>query len=59
MYSLILEEVWLSYIGLVLGGIGGSSLWAAEGHYLVLNSDEKTMSRNIGVFWAIYSASLV
>ncbi|XP_014294023.1 UNC93-like protein MFSD11 [Halyomorpha halys] len=59
MFTLALEKVWTAYIGIVLGGIGGSFLWAAEGHYLVLNSDEKTMSRNIGVFWAIYSASMI
>ncbi|KAK0098077.1 hypothetical protein PV326_011376 [Microctonus aethiopoides] len=39
-------------------GAGGSFLWTGHGQYLTENSDSETMSRNAGIFWAIFQSSL-
>ncbi|XP_073987581.1 UNC93-like protein MFSD11 isoform X2 [Rhodnius prolixus] len=59
MFSLTLEILYVTYIGIFLTGVGGSFLWVGEGHYVVLNSDPETMSRNVGLFWFLYSSSLI
>jgi hypothetical protein len=37
----------------VLVGIGAAILWTAQGVYLAVNSDESTISRNTGIYWAL------
>jgi hypothetical protein len=37
----------------VLVGIGAAILWTAQGAYLAVNSDESTISRNTGIYWAL------
>ncbi|KAJ8683273.1 hypothetical protein QAD02_019065 [Eretmocerus hayati] len=48
----------LLYIASVLVGIGAALAWTGHGLFLTINSDEETMSRNSGLFWAIFQSSL-
>uniref|UniRef100_A0A1B6CC64 UNC93-like protein MFSD11 n=1 Tax=Clastoptera arizonana TaxID=38151 RepID=A0A1B6CC64_9HEMI len=52
-----LEKAWAIYAVTVIGGIAGGILWTAEGNYLVLNSDAKNITRNVGIFWAFLQSS--
>ena len=45
---------WSFYAVAVLLGIGGALLWTAQGVYLSAHSDESTISRNSGIFWALF-----
>nr|XP_026693841.1 UNC93-like protein MFSD11 isoform X2 [Ciona intestinalis] len=47
------------YIGSVLIGIGAAVLWTGQGAFLTMNSDEVTMGRNSGIFWAMLQCSLL
>ena len=44
---------WLLYLASVLKGFGTAILWTAHGHYIVLNSLQSTLARNVGIFWAM------
>lgn len=44
--------VWSIYLVSILLGIAAGVLWTAEGAYLALMSDQTTVSRNAGIFWA-------
>ncbi|KAH0540979.1 UNC93-like protein MFSD11 [Cotesia glomerata] len=46
------------YTASAILGFGGSLIWTGHGQYLTENSDSETMSRNAGVFWAIFQSSL-
>ncbi|KAI4496510.1 hypothetical protein M0804_000320 [Polistes exclamans] len=39
-------------------GAGAAFIWTGHGQYLTENSDNETMSRNAGLFWAIFQSSL-
>lgn len=41
----------------VLVGIGAALIWTGHGQYLTENSNNETMSRNAGLFWAIFQMS--
>ncbi|KAL0278554.1 UNVERIFIED_CONTAM: hypothetical protein PYX00_000347 [Menopon gallinae] len=58
IFSFLFLEKWLLYVVSVLVGVGAALIWTGQGNYLILNSDEKTMSRNAGVFWAMVQCSL-
>ncbi|XP_076804774.1 UNC93-like protein MFSD11 [Clavelina lepadiformis] len=47
------------YIGSVLVGFGAAILWTGQGNFLTLNSDDETMGRNSGIFWAMLQCSLL
>ena len=36
---------------------GGALLWTAQGNFLSVNSDNDTVDRNSGIFWAIFVSS--
>ncbi|CAF1605528.1 unnamed protein product [Adineta ricciae] len=57
--SFISPMVWSYYLVSILFGIGAAILWTAQGVYLSRNSNEMTISRNTGVFWAMYQSSLI
>ena len=44
---------WSFYICSILNGFGAALLWTAQGVYLSINSDDSTISRNSGIFWAL------
>ncbi|XP_012271755.1 UNC93-like protein MFSD11 [Orussus abietinus] len=46
------------YTASVILGIGAALVWTGHGQYLTDNSDSETMSRNAGMFWAIFEMSL-
>ncbi|XP_058797191.1 UNC93-like protein MFSD11 [Phymastichus coffea] len=46
------------YIASVIVGVGGALVWTGQGTFLTVNSNEETMSRNSGLFWAIFQSSL-
>ena len=45
---------WSYYVVSILVGIGAAMLWTAQGVYLTNNSDDSTISRNTGIFWALF-----
>lgn len=38
-------------------GVGAAFIWTGHGQYLTENSDNDTMARNAGLFWAIFQTS--
>ena len=50
---------WSYYVVSILVGIGAAVIWTAQGVYLASNSDDSTMSRNSGIFWALFQVRLV
>lgn len=47
----------LLYSMSALVGVGAALMWTGHGQYLTENSDIQTMSRNAGIFWAIFQTS--
>jgi MFS family permease len=47
---------WSFYVVSILVGMGGAVLWTAQGVFLSENSDDSTLSRNSGIFWALFQA---
>ncbi|ODN05433.1 UNC93-like protein MFSD11 [Orchesella cincta] len=56
--SFLYPKTWLLYLMSAVLGIGAAVIWTAQGSYLAICSDETTMSRNSGVFWAILQSSM-
>ena len=50
------HEALLYGVSAVLG-VGAALIWTGHGQYLTENSDSDTMSRNAGIFWAIFQTS--
>lgn len=50
------HEALLYAVSAVLG-VGAALTWTGHGQYLTENSDNDTMSRNAGIFWAIFQTS--
>ncbi|OXU29921.1 hypothetical protein TSAR_004384 [Trichomalopsis sarcophagae] len=48
----------LLYTASVIVGLGAALAWTGHGLFLTVNSDGDTMSRNSGLFWAIFQSSL-
>ncbi|XP_017380543.1 UNC93-like protein MFSD11 isoform X2 [Cebus imitator] len=44
---------WSFYTASVFIGIAAAVLWTAQGNCLTINSDEHTIGRNSGIFWAL------
>ncbi|CAM2101858.1 UNC93-like protein MFSD11 isoform X3 [Lepidochelys kempii] len=49
---------WSFYTASVFIGIAAAVLWTAQGNCLTINSDENTIGRNSGIFWALLQSSL-
>uniref|UniRef100_A0A8C5GHD7 Major facilitator superfamily domain containing 11 n=1 Tax=Gouania willdenowi TaxID=441366 RepID=A0A8C5GHD7_GOUWI len=49
---------WSFYTASVLVGVGAAVLWTAQGNVLAINSDNHTIGRNSGIFWALLQFSL-
>ncbi|XP_029456262.1 UNC93-like protein MFSD11 [Rhinatrema bivittatum] len=49
---------WSFYTASVFIGIAAAVLWTAQGNCLTINSDENTIGRNSGIFWALLQFSL-
>ncbi|KAM4674661.1 UNC93-like protein MFSD11 isoform 4-T7 [Amazona ochrocephala] len=54
----IQPTTWTFYTASVFIGIAAAVLWTAQGNCLTVNSDENTIGRNSGVFWALLQSSL-
>ncbi|XP_068119752.1 UNC93-like protein MFSD11 isoform X2 [Hyperolius riggenbachi] len=50
---------WSFYMLSVLIGIAAAVLWTAQGTCLTMNSDDKTIGRNSGIFWALLQFSML
>lgn len=46
------------YTASAILGAGAAFIWTGHGQYLTENSDSENMSRNAGIFWAIFQSSL-
>ncbi|CAF0787485.1 unnamed protein product [Didymodactylos carnosus] len=57
--SFIKPMIWSFYLVSILVGIGAAIIWTAQGAFLAVNSDELSISRNSGVFWALFQVSLL
>ncbi|XP_038598045.1 UNC93-like protein MFSD11 [Tachyglossus aculeatus] len=49
---------WSFYTASVFIGVAAAVLWTAQGNCLTINSDENTIGRNSGIFWALLQSSL-
>eukprot|EP00794_Sanderia_malayensis_P009173 gene9173-10146_t len=57
--SLIYPFVSTLYIASVIIGLGAAVIWTAQGNFLTINSNQDTMGRNSGIFWALLQCSLL
>lgn len=48
----------LLYTASCVLGLGAALIWTGHGQYLTENSNSETMSRNAGIFWAIFQTSM-
>uniref|UniRef100_A0A8D0GKF1 UNC93-like protein MFSD11 n=1 Tax=Sphenodon punctatus TaxID=8508 RepID=A0A8D0GKF1_SPHPU len=57
--AVFIEPVtWAFYTASVFLGIAAAVVWTAQGNCLTINSDENTIGRNSGIFWALLQSSL-
>ncbi|XP_029176269.1 UNC93-like protein MFSD11 [Nylanderia fulva] len=61
-YVLFIASFFWPHEGFLYGvsaalGVGAALIWTGHGQYLTENSDNETMSRNAGIFWAIFQTS--
>ncbi|XP_020662137.3 UNC93-like protein MFSD11 [Pogona vitticeps] len=54
----IQPSTWTFYTASVFLGIAAAVLWTAQGNCLTINSNEHTIGRNSGIFWALLQSSL-
>ncbi|KAJ7316072.1 hypothetical protein JRQ81_002234 [Phrynocephalus forsythii] len=54
----IQPSTWTFYTASVFLGIAAAVLWTAQGNCLTINSNENTIGRNSGIFWALLQSSL-
>ena len=53
MISFLWPQTWLLYTVSAVLGVGAAIIWTAQGAFLSRCSDETTISRNSGIFWAM------
>ena len=49
----------LFYITAALSGLGGTFLWVSQGSDIVVNSTEKTINRNVSIFFGMYMCGTI
>ncbi|XP_048410878.1 UNC93-like protein MFSD11 isoform X3 [Stegostoma tigrinum] len=61
VYAAVFIEplTWSFYLASVIIGIAAAVIWTAQGTCLTTNSDENTIGRNSGIFWALLQFSLL
>uniref|UniRef100_A0A8D9AMI0 UNC93-like protein MFSD11 n=1 Tax=Cacopsylla melanoneura TaxID=428564 RepID=A0A8D9AMI0_9HEMI len=47
---------WIIYLSSLMIGIGASLVWTGQGSYLVMNSKQDTLERNLGVFQILFTS---
>ncbi|CAL4072875.1 unnamed protein product [Meganyctiphanes norvegica] len=57
--SFLWPQTWLLYTASILVGAGAALIWTGQGNYLTLMSDQETISRNSGIFWAMLQSSFL
>jgi len=57
--ALIYPFVWSLFLGSVIIGFGAAMIWTGQGNFITINSNEETMGRNSGIFWALLQCSLL
>ncbi|KZS04435.1 Protein unc-93 A [Daphnia magna] len=57
--SFFLQQSWALYTCSALLGFGAALIWTGQGNYLTLNSNGTNISRNSGVFWAVFQCSFL
>lgn len=57
--SFLWPQTWLLYLASILVGAGAALIWTGQGNYLTLMSDQETISRNSGIFWAMLQSSFL
>ncbi|XP_070502205.1 UNC93-like protein MFSD11 [Chironomus tepperi] len=58
MVSFLWPQTWLLYTVSAVLGVGAAIIWTAQGAFLSRCSDETTISRNSGIFWAMLQMSM-
>lgn len=51
------ENLWVMLVSTMIGGIGASVLWTAQGTYIMTNSTRTTLMRNNGIFWTLFGVA--
>jgi len=51
--------LWALYLCSGLVGFGAAIMWVGQGNFLTINSDQQTVARNSGIFWAMLQCSLL
>lgn len=58
MVTFLFPSTWLLYTASAILGVGAALIWTGQGTYLSKCSDTTTISRNSGLFWAMFQMSL-
>lgn len=59
MVSFLYPKTWLLYVSSAVLGAGAALIWTGQGAYLSRCSNDETITRNSGVFWAMLQASML
>lgn len=54
----LIPKTWLVYTSSAILGFGAALIWTAQGHFLTINSNSDTISRNTGIFWTLLQLSM-
>ncbi|KAK2710953.1 UNC93-like protein MFSD11 isoform X2 [Artemia franciscana] len=57
--SFLIPMTWLLYLTSAILGFGAAVIWTGQGNYLTLCSNDATMTRNSGIFWALMQSSFL
>ncbi|KAI5705358.1 hypothetical protein M8J75_014224 [Diaphorina citri] len=57
--SFFFHITWLIYLGSILVGVGAALVWTGQGSYLILNSHQETLERNLGLFQILFTSGSI